>query len=566
MYSLLVILTILNFSNQILCSAEIERDNGDIQNITFAGTLGTTVTFEDFRYQNPINLNWKNDTKAVHIQDYDFDVTIDRTIAIWIETEYRPYGASGRVERNRRTPYLSISKLSINSFPPNLFYHFDVVKRLSIDYENVSALEQEDFENANYLVELKLPHNHIRTLSENVFLHVKKLETVDLSGNLIEKFSQNVFTVPTLKSIDLSGNLLKHIKTNQFDGTKLTNLEILLVNNNLIEEIDMSMMFAENKFPSLTQFNIRENKLKIAKNCIKKESSNLQIFDISLNPLLENVEILVNCREVNVANVNLEECQIGMQVTVVDASFNSIDKIVPITETLYEPYYYIPQDTYYYSSRVSTTNFQLKQLNLMNNSLSDISNISSFTNLEVINLSHNLIDNIPAKAFSKLTNLRTLLLNDNQLKTIKIGFIIPAFQLIELDLSYNELVKFKINGICPKLEQLIINGNNLTSLDINFKEIAPKLKAINLSDNELNCEVLTKTVTKLEKDGIYIRTGYNHNLKHNYEFNVNGIGCDYVDEEDVIGRKDFENLEIKLTNLINSKFKLLEDLVKKCNK
>ncbi|KAJ8922809.1 hypothetical protein NQ315_007844 [Exocentrus adspersus] len=111
----------------------------------------------------------------------------------------------------------------------------------------------------------------------------------------------------------------------------------------------------------------------------------------------------------------------------------------------------------------------------------------NYTNLVQLNLSRNLINDLPRDVFNNNQSIRKLCLAHNSLKAIPFQVFAPMNELNELDLSYNSLVTFldhffKFN---KNIEILLLNNNNITKITSNALADLTDLKRLDLSFNSL---------------------------------------------------------------------------------
>jgi Leucine-rich repeat (LRR) protein len=124
----------------------------------------------------------------------------------------------------------------------------------------------------------------------------------------------------------------------------------------------------------------------------------------------------------------------------------------------------------------------IKWLSLSSSSISNLTGIESFTNLQFLKCDFNQLTSLNV---SGLTNLRYLDFNNNQLPSIN---VIGLSNLQSLSFNSNQLANLDVSGLI-NLESLSCNSNQLTSLDvsdlINLQYLqcsGNQLPSINVSD------------------------------------------------------------------------------------
>lgn len=108
--------------------------------------------------------------------------------------------------------------------------------------------------------------------------------------------------------------------------------------------------------------------------------------------------------------------------------------------------------------------------------------LAKLKNLESLDLSNNLLTNLPLGALAKFIYFKKLIVRDNQLTGLP--FSLPS-ALILLDLSKNKLTWLPITiGNLQSLRELDLSNNELTELPKSVGELT-QLKKLFLSNNKL---------------------------------------------------------------------------------
>ncbi|XP_037260764.1 chondroadherin-like protein [Falco biarmicus] len=103
----------------------------------------------------------------------------------------------------------------------------------------------------------------------------------------------------------------------------------------------------------------------------------------------------------------------------------------------------------------------LRELYLSHCSIMDISNAQGVPPaLEVLHLSHNLLESLPGSFLEDAPNLRVLYLDSNQLQELPKSFLKASTQLQELYLSFNALTFLPASLLKPSLLQLQLSNNS----------------------------------------------------------------------------------------------------------
>lgn len=203
----------------------------------------------------------------------------------------------------------------------------------------------------------------------------------------------------------------------------------------------------------------------------------------------------------------------------------------------------------------------LKHLDISNNEIININNLSDLENLEVLILGKNSIKDIGVCINFK--KLKALIANDNQI-TSTVGIIsglrnlnslvlsrnkIREFNLpnemkflTKLTLSHNELHDFPKVFFCPVLKELRLNGNKITFLP-DLETSVPTLELLDLGNNLIKSEDALDKIASLRK------------LR-----NLSIKGCPIMDETSLKGKisetvSKFKFLEFFNGNIVSCKTK-----------
>ncbi|KFB51928.1 AGAP013186-PA-like protein [Anopheles sinensis] len=113
----------------------------------------------------------------------------------------------------------------------------------------------------------------------------------------------------------------------------------------------------------------------------------------------------------------------------------------------------------------SSLSYAITYLDLLDNSLSDISNLSALVNLQTLNLEGNNIRKVDETIFAEMHNLSTLYLGDNYIKQLDFKGFPKA--LTKLWLGKNQLSNIDlVNVSLPVLTMLDLERNLLETIDM----------------------------------------------------------------------------------------------------
>lgn len=344
---------------------------------------------------------------------------------------------------------ITIMQSTLEKIPGNLMSDFLQIMKLHANNSNINSIDKNDFKEANFLKILDLSHNKISKLPEHVFVYATQLQVINLSYNEITEINRNAFLIYqspetlALREIYLNNNKIAFI----IDGTSFGDLEILSLHNNLLTEYSPVNYIAD----------------------LRLDENALVSFDTSFGHRL-----------INLTNTSIESFAILPSTIAIHADNCKLNVII-----------IIPLE-----------NYQLETLRVANNLLTSISTFAYLQNLEILDVSHNLLDEIDTSIFNNYTKLQELNLSHNQLIIIDQQFLPHATYLTHLNIGYNQLEQFYLEQRAENLRSLRIEGNGLTTIDSNLRQLAPALQFVGLDDNNFTCQHLTVSLLLLHYDGI----------------------------------------------------------------
>ncbi|MEM6720787.1 MAG: hypothetical protein AAF611_15765 [Bacteroidota bacterium] len=271
------------------------------------------------------------------------------------------------------------------------------------------------------------------------------LNTLDLSNNtnLIELWLQN----NSIVSIDLSNNsqLLTLAITNgnftSIDLTNNTNLSQVFLNDNQLTELDASTL------SNLNTLNVEDNRLTIL-NLKNGNTNNIANLNVDTNPDL--FCILVDDADFAEANFSTENpftlfTETGCYTAIPDANF----------EAALNQYDDIPNDGQVPTGLI----FRVQNLSVQNASIQDLTGIEAFTELMVLTVANNPIQQLDLTNNTFLQNLEAQNCN---LQTLNVAGL-P--NLMRLQLTNNALTSLDLTTIML-LNEIDLSNNNLESLNL----------------------------------------------------------------------------------------------------
>ncbi|KAH8366262.1 hypothetical protein KR093_011072, partial [Drosophila rubida] len=351
--------------------------------------------------------------------------------------------------------------------PFRLFETFTFLKTLDVSYTSILELTRNTFSAAGNLTSLNLSYNNMTSLQTSVFIGANALMRLDLSYNRIMVLSENTFCgLPILNKLQLNGNRLTELHRDIFKDNEY--LESVSLESNLLTYVEPEVF---NRMRRIKEVNLSHNKLLRIHPDMFAEASSLESLLLAVNSLetfqLTDKSIM---HQLHLDYNHLTNLTINA-TRFVRANHNNISEI------------YMHQT------------MQLETLELRNNRLSSIANITNLTALLHLDVSHNPIGPLSVSTFDKLKRLRNLYLRSNGIRELEFGMFSKQKYLEILDLSFNNLSSLNLDLFVPYLnnmKQFFVDGNALRELQGNrtFSQAFPLLQKLGISRNRFNCSYL----------------------------------------------------------------------------
>ncbi|CAG8447012.1 15253_t:CDS:10, partial [Dentiscutata erythropus] len=372
------------------------------------------------------------------------------------------------------------------------------------------------------LSELDLSYNKITSIPEEVG-KLKNLKKLFLIGNQItdKKLPENFQNLTSLQELDIRRNKI----TNLCTISLIPNLEILLTEFNNISTVDISsrslqkLILTKNQ---LTQFSLKETGPSL------KELSLANAKLVALpNELFEHLE------SVQTLDISYN------QLTSIPTTIGMLKNLTHLT-CIYNTLRTLPNE-------ISSLD-SLYELDIhFNNIVSLPQEIWLCKSLAILNVSSNLLELFPAPPTTStnlptesplISSLRVLYLGDNRI-TAEIFPYISLFSKLEiLNISFNMLDQIPPGISNPHLTELYLSGNQLSSLPEDIDKLT-NLSVLHVNGNRLT--TLPAELSKIRK--LVVLDVGNNFLKYNianwqYDWNWNwNIELKYLN---LSGNKRFE--------------------------
>ncbi|KAH8300423.1 hypothetical protein KR018_004929 [Drosophila ironensis] len=426
-----------------------------------------------------------------------------------------------------RLPNLVSLKLSHNQISDvgmvgRIVKDLEHLKKLRLDHNLITVIEDGSFVDLPNLSELHLNDNRITELQYGAFLRTPQLKTIYLQNNIIRRIHPESLlqasgsgveavhiynneighvealralldALPTLRYLDMSGNQLSELPYGALRGHGT--LEQLHLNHNQLRLIERDALMA---MPALRELRMRNNSLSsdlplpfwnlpglkgldLAQNHFDRVDSqllaglpSLRRLDLSENglielapnsfrhnPLLETINISTNA----LTHIHSSTLHHLERLFEVDASYNQLKAIIGGLPRIVE--------------RISLKGNQISALPAA------ASKDLQLPNLRMLDLSQNRIEQLPRHGFQGASELRVLSLAQNQLRLLQDTSFIGIQRLELLHLQDNQLNEADERTLLPlaELRNLNLQSNKLEAITDNFFSNNSRMEQLDLSRN-----------------------------------------------------------------------------------
>ncbi|KAH8293544.1 hypothetical protein KR054_001394, partial [Drosophila jambulina] len=426
-----------------------------------------------------------------------------------------------------RLPNLVSLKLSHNQISDvgmvgRIVKDLEHLKKLRLDHNLISVIEDGSFVDLPNLSELHLNDNRITELQYGAFLRTPQLKTIYLQNNLIRRIHPESLlqasgsgveavhiynneighvealralldALPSLRYLDMSGNLLSELPYGALRGHGT--LEQLHLNHNQLRLIERDALMA---MPALRELRMRNNSLSsdlplpfwnlpglkgldLAQNQFTRVDSqllaglpSLRRLDLSENglselapnsfrhnPLLETLNISSN----ELSKIHSSTLLHLERLFEVDASYNQLKAVIGGLPRIVE--------------RISLKGNQISALPAA------ASKDLQLPNLRMLDLSQNRIEQLPRHGFQGAAELRVLSLAQNDIRQLEDTSFIGIQRLELLHLQENQLGEADERALLPlaELRNLNLQSNKLEAITDNFFSNNSRLEQLDLSRN-----------------------------------------------------------------------------------
>lgn len=396
-----------------------------------------------------------------------------------------------------RLQIIDLSNTGIERVPSELFANMMNMRVIKLADNGIQEIDENTFFNLRNLTEIDFSYNRIMTIKPSSFVNVMNLRRLYLKGNQLNAFKGEIFNTGTgLEILDLSDNKLSYLFPSSFRIHPRLN-KLLASNNKFaffpaeliqslqyLEEINLSknllvsvdeLDFA--RLPRLTKLYLSYNLLEAVNEMAFHNSTQLQILDLSHNKLERlgerTFEGLMRLQMLNLEGNELSELPDNIfeahklhMLEYIDLSHNKFE--IPPLKSLQRQHLHI------------------NSIDLSNNLIKDVPSDSSvLINAKNLDLSYNpLSDKAIQSIFGEPKIVRQLSLSGVNIRSIPV-LETPFLQVLNLSHNKIEEVRKEAFGRTSLLEALDLSSNRLDSLR-QLSEAWPLLtflKYLDLSNN-----------------------------------------------------------------------------------
>lgn len=426
---------------------------------------------------------------------------------------------------------LIFDNCTLTTLPMGLFENYPNLVTMYTWNAGIRTIAIDNFRNANHLSALDLTKNRIELLSAYVFSLAPNLKRLELSINFIKSIDVETFAGLTqLRTLHLDNNQIEFIPANAL--APLIHLQTIRFNNNIIKAIAVEL-FINNI--QLVNIYLNDNEIEsLTGEQTFRHLTNVQAFDLHNNPIANLVCCIINAQMIDIRNTRARGCYVGTRTTKLHASNNQISFI-----------------------EISNSSSNLVSVDLSNNKLIEMKNLTHLDRLTYLDLSKNQINDIGINSFANMRHLVTLNLQNSGLHTIFFGLFSHKPKLKLLDVSYNQLERIDFNMFMSlsSLRTLYLEGNNITDMDMTeIRTVFPALTKIGIAKNNWHCSNLALAVKYLESNGIELNSV---GLIKNTE-NIKGIPCFNIINNPIVVAASInkEKSQIDITETTSSRPKI----------
>lgn len=393
---------------------------------------------------------------------------------------------------------LDLSNNGIETLENEAFRNLNHLNYLNVSNNNIEKLYYKSFLTSesrnNYIEELDLSNNRLTQLSSE-FHELISLKKLHLQNNKISAIEDDSFmNLKNLLYLNITNNQLRLLNLTL---THMKSLKVLDISNNFIYKLSG---YEVNRLNSIILFNASHNEIESVESNSFNQAYSLQKLDLSYNHIKTNIETVMFLNNIALEYLDLYSNNIAV---IKDRAFSHCNLSFfnlegnnvsgTIGEYTFQDLFNISkldlskQNINQINNNAFSTMKSLVHLNLSANHIGLVENASfANTTIKVLDLSYNLVPNLDFLQNS-LTNLTELYINNNVITVVPKNCFINQTKLETLDLSMNRITTIEKYGLpLINLQYLKIFGNRLKGgIDKNVFSPARYLRFLDLANFNL---------------------------------------------------------------------------------
>ena len=381
---------------------------------------------------------------------------------------------------------LHLDENHISKMPEKILFH--TWKTLSFENNQIAPVKMLIFKllrrTGREINEINFSNLLVTELPEE-FNCLPKIYSLNLSNNSMEFFKINFANLMELETLNLSRNLLLSIsvENNEKNPIKLANLTNVNCSENFLRAFPVDLL----KFDGIKKLNLAANKIRSFPSLDSFQLSNLTELDLSRNKLRyldeEFISSLPNLIHLNFSNNLLSEINFNsffslLNLREMNFSGNQISKLLLIDKKQFPALK--PAENPENEEEIENENFQIytiiKNQGNSNTPVENTDKISEntifkkiktfFKNLNILDLSKNLISVIPNELIYFFHKIKSLHVEDNLFLPMTFENILKPIRNHPVDYSFLKLRNFPMFLLYfkSKLNQINFSGNQFHSI------------------------------------------------------------------------------------------------------
>ncbi|XP_037523397.1 chaoptin [Rhipicephalus sanguineus] len=367
---------------------------------------------------------------------------------------------------------LDLSNNALAQAPVHAMRGLRHLQWLNLQSNCIDDLRRADWQELSRTVSLRslfLGENNVKIIRDGLFSNMSELATLELDRNLVSEVAGLPFP-ESLTHLSLAHNLLEHLPRQAL--CNLRSLSALFLGGNLLKTLPATWFLPTRH---LDQLDLSRNLMDHLPEKLFNGSVYVRDLHMEFNFITELPVGLF--RSVSVERLSLAN---NRMADIAEHVFGGLESVLIVLDLSFNLFRHFP-----YAARTLAS---LSVLYLRGNSLTSLepADVQSFrATLEVLDLSGNRFDRVPASALRTTQRLSRLSLQDNRIQMLHCeDFELWARNLTTLSLANNG-IRILSKGTfahLPRLRELKLSFNAIHSIDHHvFLPLRPTLEVLELS-------------------------------------------------------------------------------------